>query len=250
MGKSMFLRKGGQKTMINQYLCSQNAVFVKDMKTGEIIVSHNEGVPFPSASVIKLFILSYYADKENFVLPVTRKDMVGTSVISELKLKEVTLSDALTFMIAFSDNTATNLLIKQAGFDSINAHIKDIGCESTLLARKMMDFTAREEGRENYTSLTDCYRVMEKLSRSPAAMEMLSKQKCLERLARYIFGSARLYLKGGDLADVFNDVGIIITPEGKKMFAGVLTHNYDKSLAKRLCGKTGLIACGKTAPVT
>ena len=40
--------------MINKYLCSQNAVFVKDMNTGEVLVNHNTDVPFPSASVIKL----------------------------------------------------------------------------------------------------------------------------------------------------------------------------------------------------
>ncbi len=235
--------------MINQYLCSQTGVFVKDMETGETIVSHNTDVPFPSASVIKLFILSYYQGKEDTLLPVTRKDMVGTSIISELKLKEVPLKDALTFMIASSDNTATNLLIKHAGMDSINAHIKEIGCTHTVLGRKMMDFKAREEGRDNYTSLEDCFTVMERLSRFPEAMEILSTQKCAERLGRYIFRNARLYTKPGDLADVYNDVGIIITPEGKKMFAGVLAHNYDKSNAKRLCGKTGLVACGKTTPV-
>ncbi|MBR6776431.1 MAG: serine hydrolase [Clostridia bacterium] len=235
--------------MIEQYLCSQNSVFVKDMETGEILVSHNTDVIFPSASVIKLFILSYYQGKEDIILPVTRKDMVGTSIISELKLKEVSLKEALTLMIASSDNTATNLLIKQAGMEEINAHIKEIGCESTVLGRKMMDFKAREEGRDNYTSLKDCYTVMERLSRFPEMMEILKKQKCTERIGRYIFGSTTLYLKYGDLADVYNDVGIIITPQGRKMFAGVLAHNYDKNQAKRLCGKTGLLACGSTRPV-
>ena len=75
--------------------------------------------------------------------------------------KQVSLKDALTFMISFSDNTATNLLINIAGMDEINRHIKEIGCKNTVLARKMMDFKAREEGRDNYTSLEDCYTVME-----------------------------------------------------------------------------------------
>ena len=236
--------------MINKYLCSQNAVFVKDMNTGEVLVNHNTDVPFPSASVIKLFILSYFADKEDVTLPITRKDMVGTSIISELKLKSVTMKDALTFMISFSDNTATNLLINLAGMEEINKHIKEIGCKNTVLARKMMDFKAREEGRENYTSLADCYTVMEILSKNEEAMEMLSTQKCLERLGRYIYRNVKMYTKPGDLGDVYNDVGILITPDGSKMFAGVLCHKYDKSLAKRLCGKTGLVACKSETPVT
>lgn len=230
--------------MINEYLCSDTAVFVKDMDTEEVIVSHNENLPFPSASVIKLYILSYYAEEKDFLLPVARKDMVGTSVITELKIKELSLSHALTLMIAFSDNTATNLLIKRAGMENINAHIKALGCENTALNRKMMDMKARENGIDNYTSLADCYKVLKRLKNYPACMEMLSKQKCLERLGRYIYGSARLYLKGGDLADVYNDVGIIISPDNKTRFAGVLSYNYDRSKAKRLCGKTGLIACG------
>ncbi len=213
------------------------------MDTGEIIVSHNADKVFPSASVIKLFILSYYLDKEDTTLSVTRKDMVGTSIITELKVKEISLSHALTLMIAFSDNTATNILIKQAGMESINAHIKDIGCENTVLARKMMDFKTRESGIDNLTTLDDCCKVMERLKKHPKAMEMLGKQRCYERLGRYIFGDAQLYLKVGDLDDVYNDVGIIITPEKKTRFAGVLSYNYDRSKAKRLCGKTGLIAC-------
>ena len=236
--------------MINNYLCSQNAVFVKDMDTGEIIAEHNSKISFPSASVIKLFILSYFAGKEDTVIPVSRKDMVGTSIISELKLKSVTLKDALTFMISFSDNTATNLLINLAGMEEINKHIKEIGCKNTVLARKMMDFKAREEGRENYTSLEDCYTVMEILSKNEEAMEMLSTQKCLERLGRYIYRNVKMYTKPGDLNDVYNDVGILITPENNKVFAGVLCHKYDKSLAKRLCGKTGLVACKRETPVT
>ncbi len=231
--------------MINEYLCSDNAVFVKDMENGEVLVSHNEEKVFPSASVIKLFILSYYIDKEDFTLPVTRKDMVGTSVITELKIKEISLSHALTLMIAFSDNTATNLLIKHGGMENINSHIKEIGCENTLLARKMMDFKARENGIDNFTTLEDCYKVLERLKNYPAAMEMLYKNKCGERLGRYIYGSAQLFLKVGDLNDVYNDVGIIVTPEKKTRFAGVLSYNYDRSKAKRLCGKTGLIACDR-----
>ena len=236
--------------MINNYLCSQNAVFVKDMDTGEIIAEHNSKISFPSASVIKLFILSYFAGKEDTVIPVSRKDMVGTSIISELKLKSVTLKDALTFMISFSDNTATNLLINLAGMEEINKHIKEIGCKNTVLARKMMDFKAREEGRENMTSLEDCYTVMEILSKNEEALEMLSTQKCLERLGRYIYRNVKMYTKPGDLNDVYNDVGILITPENNKVFAGVLCHKYDKSLAKRLCGKTGLVACKRETPVT
>jgi hypothetical protein len=81
-------------------------------------------------------------------------------------------------------------------------------------------------------------------------MEMLSTQKCLERLGRYIYRNVKMYTKPGDLGDVYNDVGILITPDGSKMFAGVLCHKYDKSLAKRLCGKTGLVACKSETPVT
>lgn len=235
--------------MINQYLCSCNGVFVKDTQSGEILLSHNCDSPFPAASVIKLFILSFYAGAEDKMIPVTRKDYMGTSVISELKLKEVSLYDALTYMIAFSDNTAANLLIKEGGMENINGHIKSIGCENTVLARKMMDFASREKGIDNFTTLEDCFKVMQRLSDDSRSMEILSLQKCRDRLGRYIFRNAQLYLKGGDLNDVYNDVGILITPEGKRIFAGVLTHGYDRSKAKRLCGLAGLLACGKQLPI-
>ncbi len=234
--------------MIKQHLCPQIAVFVKDVDTGEVILSHNQSTPFPSASVIKLFVLGYFADKQDEVLTVTSKDRVGTSIVSELKLKNLTVKEALMYMTAFSDNTATNLLIKHAGMEEINGYIRSLGCTGTVLRRKMMDFAARERGEENQTTLEDCFKIMSLLIENPVAVACLEQGKSKERLERYIFGGARVLSKGGDLNDVFNDVGVVYTADGKRVFAGVLTYKYDKSLAKRLCGKTGLLACGKETP--
>ena len=237
--------------MLEEYLCGETAVLIRPVG-GEPSLSHNADKPFRSASVIKLFILSYCIESgadESAVLKVNPRDRVGNSVLSELKSSSVTVGDAMTFMIASSDNTATNLLIRESGMDAINAYIKSIGCRGTVISRKMMDFAAAERGQENYTTLSDCYTVMTRLMKSDRAKEILSAQKDRERLMRYIFGGVAGYTKSGDIPGVFNDVGVIAAG-GKEVFAGVLTDGLDRAAAKRLCGKVGLAACGACSPVT
>lgn len=58
-------------------------------------------------------------------------------------------------MIIQSDNSATNILIDKLGMASVNRMIKKLDCPDMVLQRKMMDFEAVKQGRQNYTSVTD-----------------------------------------------------------------------------------------------
>ena len=63
-------------------------------------------------------------------------------------------------MIVESDNTCTNMLIDLLGFDAVNEEIQRQGMEHTQLRRKMMDFEAARQGKENVTSPGDMGRVV------------------------------------------------------------------------------------------
>ncbi|QIB70635.1 serine hydrolase [Aminipila butyrica] len=52
-------------------------------------------------------------------------------------------------MIALSDNTATNILIKQLGVNAFNAGFKTFGLEHTVLERFLFDEVAVNQGKEN-----------------------------------------------------------------------------------------------------
>jgi beta-lactamase class A len=52
-------------------------------------------------------------------------------------------------MIVLSDNTATNMLIDRVGVETVQELMHLLGFHHTTLQRKMYDFAAAEQGREN-----------------------------------------------------------------------------------------------------
>lgn len=72
---------------------------------------------------------------------------------------DCTLEELLTWMITRSDNTATNVLIDWLGMDAVNETARLLGLRHTVLRRKMLDFEAAQEGRDNTTSAADQYKI-------------------------------------------------------------------------------------------
>ena len=50
----------------------------------------------------------------------------------------LSLEDYAIYMIVYSDNTGTNVLIDEMGMDEVNALSASLGAEHTLLQRKMI----------------------------------------------------------------------------------------------------------------
>ena len=55
-------------------------------------------------------------------------------------------------MIGWSDNEATNLLVRRLGQDAVNARLDALGLPRTRLRRLMMDLDAARQGRENVST--------------------------------------------------------------------------------------------------
>lgn len=238
---------------LNQFLDSTNSVLICSLDGKTVKESHNADKVFKSASVIKTFVLAYYLQNEKDFdreLTLSKKELIGTSIMTELKLCTATVKELLVYMMGFSDNSATNALFADAGFDALNAFIKEvIGAKNTVVARKMLDFKAAAEGRDNFTTLNDLRLCFEFVLGFELGREILSRHKCLERIARYVYKpDLPYYGKSGDLSDVYNDVAVFVPEEGA-VFVGVLTNGMDKSAAKRLCGRAGLKALGAERPV-
>jgi beta-lactamase class A len=214
---------------------------------GKVQLEHNSEKAFSSASVIKLYILSYYLDKKvplDKKIPYDKSCYMNGSIIKELDLSDLTLYELLTHMIAHSDNTATNILIDYAGRVKINNYIQDTLCvKNTALQRHMLDFDSISCGIDNYTCADDTVMLLQRLSQNPEALDILGKQKCVNRLMRYIYSGVKFYGKAGEIPSVFNDVGILKT--GKETaFAAVLTNNINSDISVVLCGLCGLLAVG------
>ena len=141
----------------------------------------------------------------------------------------VSLGDLLYLMIAISDNTATNMLIRLAGMDRINATMRDLGMSGSVLGRQMVGRLAIQGEQENLATANDYTRVLDAIfagrAASPAAcqamIETLETQQETRRIGRFVprAPSYRWGSKTGTNTGIVNDVGFIIGPQGRMLIS-------------------------------
>lgn len=228
------------------------SIIIKDLTNDRWILKYNEDRVFPSASLIKIPIMIEVLERvEKGELSLDKKikikaiDRVDYSIISELTLKEYTLIDLITLMIILSDNTATNVLIDLLGYEKINETVKKLNCNNTILKRKMMDFTAAKEGRENLTSPMDMALFMEKIYNksiiSPKIcdimIDILTRQKHRDMLPRYILDEVKIANKTGELSGINHDIGIFYLENINYLIGIFTTNGKDDLVGKRTIGR-------------
>src|SRR5438132_8127555 len=132
-------------------------VAILDLTDGRILL-HNADRVFPTASSIKIAILLelYRQDQEaqtgakdkaklEDVYTFDPKDLVEDSQIMAgltAGVTRVSNRDLAQFMVAVSDNAATNVLIDRVGMQNVNAMLRNFGLTKTMLRRKMMDIAS------------------------------------------------------------------------------------------------------------
>lgn len=240
---------------LQKYFEDGNAVLICPLEEGgSPMYSHNADRPFKSASVIKTFVLAYYlaagGDLEREI-EIPRKALIGTSIMTELALTKATVRELLIYMMSFSDNSATNALFADAGFDALNSFCRNVlGVKCTVIGRKMLDYKAAERGEDNIICLDDCLKAMRFVLSHPTGRDIMRRHKGVERIVRYIFDpEIEYYGKGGNIPDVYNDIAVLRRPGGEYVFAGVLSYKCDGAKTKRLMGLTGLAALGAERPI-
>ncbi|BCZ46388.1 serine hydrolase [Clostridium gelidum] len=228
------------------------AMLVKNLSSNEILFNYNEEKMYPSASIIKIPIMIEALSKaDDLQIPllstikIKESDKVDFSIITEQNLTECTFLELITCMIINSDNTATNVLIDLLGLNKINEKINSLGMKNTKLQRKMMDFEAIKEGKNNFTSLKDMLVVMEGLYRgevidkevSRRALDIMKNQRDNTMLKRYIVENVVLANKTGELNNLNSDVGIFYT-KNTDYFIGVFVHKAkDNNESYEIIGK-------------
>lgn len=232
------------------------SVVIKDLTNNQWLLKHDENRVFPSASLIKILIMvealervekGEYRLEEK--IKVREIDRVKYSIISELTLEEYTLIDLITLMIILSDNTATNVLIELLGYEKINQMAEKIGCNNTVLRRKMMDFESAKQGRENLTSPMDMAILLEKIYNksivSPKMCELmidiLRRQKHRDMLPRYILDEVTIAHKTGELSGLNHDIGIFYLRNINYLIGIFTTEGRDDLEGKRTIGKISKI---------
>lgn len=182
----------------------------------------NSDKAFVSASMIKLAVLCKYMDAvDNGQLdPADRvalknmKVVGGTGLIQTERHASYSYDELCRYMIMYSDNTATNVIINKLGQDAINERVQTLGCKNTSLNRQLM---ALNTNTENWISARDAATILYKIKNGTAAssamcakaLEYLSKQTDNEGMAEGISSGAFAH-KTGSLRSMRHDGGIVL----------------------------------------
>ena len=206
---------------------AKSALHAVDLTTGEVIASLRAETRVVSASTIKVALLfcaleDVMAGKLSLDthIPIAPEDFREDTRVFEPEYRQdgCSLWEMLYWMIVLSDNTATNAVISTLGYDHINAYCARLGLQSTACQRKMLDWTAVQEGRNNYTSALDQFRLYEMLYRGEVlneelravAADFLSRVRSFDELQRYIPDAVTLWHKPGGLDHLTHDAGGVL----------------------------------------
>ena len=129
------------------YAGAQVSANVIDLRTGRVLVSIDDRIVLPTASIGKILLLievSARLTERDFsgygILDKTPRDAVGNSGIwQHLQAPALPVTDLATIVGATSDNLATNVLLRQVGLAAVRARTESLGLARTALLDLVRD---------------------------------------------------------------------------------------------------------------
>jgi len=240
-------------------------VAILDLTDDRILLRNADRV-FPTASSIKIAILLelYRQDQDtragakakaklDDIYTFDPKDLVEDSQIMAgltAGMTRVTNRDLAQFLVAVSDNAATNVLIDRVGMQNVNATLRSLGLTKTMLRRKMIDITAARRGDENVSTPQEMVRLLEMIYKGKALNKELTDQfikqlKTLKKdsyLSYELPADAELADKPGSLDGVRNDCGIVFARNRPFAISVMTTYDRDEKAAERAISEVALEA--------
>ena len=240
-------------------------VAIKHLATGETFFHRPQEV-VPTASLIKFpVMIEYYRQVDagklsgDRMVTLTQEDKVpGSGILTDhfANSSVLPLETINHLMIAFSDNTATNLVLDQIGIANVAKTMQQLGLPETQIHSKVFrrDTSIAQDRSQKYglgsTTAADMLSLLEQLHArklvSPEASERMlahllscdDKTKLLRFLPKEIKG----YHKTGAVNESRTDAGLFETPRGWIAMVCLTSENQDKSwgdsnAAEILCGR-------------
>ena len=238
---------------------------ILDLTDGRILLRNADRV-FPTASSIKIAVLLelYRQDQEtragakgkaklDDIYTFDPKDLVEDSQIMAgltAGVTRVTNRDLAQFMVAVSDNAATNVLIDHVGMQNVNATLRSLGLTKTMLRRKMIDIAAARRGDENVSTPQEMARLLEMIYKGKALNQeltgdLIKQLKTLKKdsyLSYELPADVELADKPGTLDGVRTDSGIVFARNRPFAISVMTTYDRDEKAAERTISEVALEA--------
>lgn len=127
------------------------------------------------------------------------------------------LDETLRLMVALSDNDAANAVLDLVGTTAVEDLLQRVPTRHTRLQRRLMDFAAAGDGRENETCAADLVAMMVALRRgqlltvdaTAGAIGILRAQQLRAGLPGYLPADVAVASKTGDLPGVRTEVALL-----------------------------------------
>ncbi len=228
------------------------AIAVKHLETGETYYLNADDV-MPTASLIKVAVLieAYLqADEGKFKLTdkltLRESDKVPGSGILTYHFSEgaaLPLRDAVRLMIAFSDNTATNLVLDKVGIANVNKRMAGWGLKETRINAKVFrgGTTSVDPARTRRyglgsTTAREMAKLFEELGAGDrlrsalkqAVLGHLKKNEDKQKFTRFLPAGLVVAHKDGAVSDARTDAGILYTPAGAVVVCVLTNENVDR----------------------
>jgi beta-lactamase class A len=258
----------------------EGKVAIAVQKMGDSVgFTHNADQPMPTASLIKFPIMveAYYQFQEGKCKPtdmcfLNKDDMVPGAGVLTYHFSpgaSFTLRDAIRLMIAYSDNTATNLVLDHIGIRPVNARMEALGLPNTKINSKVykrstssVDLARSEKFGLGSTSPDEMIKLLTLLHDnkllSPAACKEMTDAmlKCEDpdKFPRFLPSGTKFAMKTGSVSDARTIAGLLYVPkksdaknpEYHKVAICIMTaDNKDKRYGAESAGDTFIAKCLK-----
>jgi beta-lactamase class A len=243
------------------------ALAVKNLKSGEAFAYRDQEV-MPTASLIKfpVMIEAYRQASEKTIdlgttATLKKEDKVPGSGILTYHFSDgatFPVRDAIRLMIAYSDNTATNLVLDQIGISSTAKTMEAMGYPNTKIHSKVFrrDLSIAPDRSKRYglgsTTASEMVRLLEALHKgelvnaesSAAMLEHLKTCDDKDKFPRFLPHGTPIWFKTGSVDDVRTAAGIIQTKSGPVALCVLSEGNEDRRYHP---DNAGNVLCAETA---
>ena len=212
-----------------------------DLKTGKSCYLQ-EKVPFPTASVIKIYLLTeLFRQAEAGLVDLTKRVEItpeeaapGSGVLNKLHYPvSLTLYDHAVLMMQQSDNTSTDVVLETIGRESVRRLFADLDLQESAFGEQLYirEGDRQRKGYYNTVPTDTSPRNLAKmlralyhgevmsLERSREALELMQPQPKVARLEKYLPKGTVVRRKTGSEPSVTNDAGIVFTDKGDYIIA-------------------------------